>query len=700
MEYNEKSFAKSANKKAMAMWLVMCLVLSVAYVFEITKGLKTVQFYVIMEILCWVPFLLGIVLLKVQGWHSKMYKNVVAVGYLIFYTYIMLTAPGTLAFTYVLPMVSMLVIYKDRNYMIKCGTASVGILIFTIIRNYLNGMNAAADISNYEIQVLVTLFCFIGYIVAINHMILSDGSLLNHVKQNLATVVKTIEQVKAASSSIVDEVTIVRELAEENKSDAASVVSGMEQLAEKTDLLGQQIDSSLDMTRDIDTQVRDVAGLVEIIVGLSDKSVEHANDSYMELKNAVESTREMAALSNNIEEILKEFKNQFGKVKLETGTIEKISAQTNLLALNASIEAARAGEQGKGFAVVADEIRDLSMGTQNSSGSIMEALSHLEETSEKMTETITSILALISESINIMTAVNAKVEIIADDSKDLGDKIQEVDSAMKMVENSNMNMVNNMEHIQDIMEDMRDGVADSEKTTVTMMSNYGETVKDISNIEVIVGKLVGELGVGGFMSIKDIAEGMTVYINAKGTREQLTTKVKEIYKGKIMLDILPETVNYLKSNRRQVYEVHINVDNTTYSWENVEVVKANVEGKHYYQLEMEGNPKVANRRMHPRYPMRNACEILLKSSNSTFQGKLINISAGGYAFSCDAEEFRDAVGEAIEVKIHNFDLLQGEVLAAKVIRSTYDQGRYLVGCRMSEDNALIQKYVEEKMNKN
>ena len=32
MEYNEKYFAKSANKKAMGMWFAMSLVLSIAYV--------------------------------------------------------------------------------------------------------------------------------------------------------------------------------------------------------------------------------------------------------------------------------------------------------------------------------------------------------------------------------------------------------------------------------------------------------------------------------------------------------------------------------------------------------------------------------------------------------------------------------------------------------------------------------------------
>ena len=45
MEYNEEYFAQSANKKAMAMWMVMGIVLSVAYVIEIVKGLRSIGYY-------------------------------------------------------------------------------------------------------------------------------------------------------------------------------------------------------------------------------------------------------------------------------------------------------------------------------------------------------------------------------------------------------------------------------------------------------------------------------------------------------------------------------------------------------------------------------------------------------------------------------------------------------------------------------
>ena len=145
--------------------------------------------------------------MKIKGWHTPLYADVIGVGYGCFYLYIMLTSPGTLAFTYILPLMSMLVIYKNRNFFVRCGIASVAVIIFAIVRNYMSGMNTPADISNYEIQFAIIVLSYVGYIIAINHLSKSDGAMLDAVQGNLSKVVNTVEKVKGASNSIVDGVT-------------------------------------------------------------------------------------------------------------------------------------------------------------------------------------------------------------------------------------------------------------------------------------------------------------------------------------------------------------------------------------------------------------------------------------------------------------------------------------------------------------
>lgn len=693
MGYYEKEFAKKANKKAMIMWMILILVFSIVYIVEVAKGQKTLLFFVGMELVSWGPFVLGLMVIKLKGWQTKLYQDIACIGYGLYYLYIMLASEEMLVFTYVLPMVGIMIIFKNQGLILRCGAFNVVLLSVCIIRNCMNGMNSPQEIFNYEMQVGIILLCYMGYIVSIKHLSVSDSTLLESIKDNLDKVTTTVEKVKIASNSVVDGVTVVRELADENREGAKQVVESMGDLAEKNRMLSQRIDSSMEMTKDIDQQVENVASLVENIVQISEKSEEHANSSAIELEKVVESTNAMAKLSTEVETVLNEFKNQFERVKQETGTIENISSQTNLLALNASIEAARAGEAGKGFAVVADEIRNLSMGTQNSSNSIMEELKNLEDTSDKMTESITTILKLISETLETMQAVNSSVRMIADDSKELGNEIQIVDDAMKSVEGSNKNMVENMNQVQDIMVTMTESVVESENTTNSMLSKYEETARNVINIEGVVGALVEELGEGGFMSEQDIEEGMKVKLAEEGSNRELHTEVAEIREGCIWIPSDARTDLFLEGEiKKKRLVAQIVVNNSVYVWEHAFIGRKD---KMTYELELEGTPKVVNRRKHPRLPMTNSCDILLKSKNHSFAGRMVNISAGGFAFTCRGQEFADAKGEVVQITIKDFALLNDKPLTGVVIRSSNDNGTYVVGCRMPEDHLEIQKYVKE-----
>jgi methyl-accepting chemotaxis protein len=84
--------------------------------------------------------------------------------------------------------------------------------------------------------------------------------------------------------------------------------------------------------------------------------------------------------------------------------IAGIAGQTRLLALNATIEAARAGQSGLGFAVVANEVKDLATNVSQSTEQITATIGSLERDAADMAAAIAAMVAGIGD-IDSTTAV-------------------------------------------------------------------------------------------------------------------------------------------------------------------------------------------------------------------------------------------------------------------------------------------------------
>lgn len=697
-EYDESFFITKANKRGGITWFILMIIVSVYYGIKVGTGKLDVGYFFMFFTVGWLSFIISKVLLKVKGEDNKNYKWMLGIGYLLFYSVIAWTSLDQVSYVFILPLLSILILYKDPKFIKVMMWITLFILFSSnMYKGLVKGMMDFVSSEECALEFAVVICCYVCTNMAIKHLVESDGALTASIKGNLARVVKTVEQVKVASNEVVDGVTVVRELADENKAGADEVVKDMRVLSDNNNVLNEKTVSSVDMTNVIDDQVRNVAGLMEQVVELINASVEHADTSAKDLVEVVDTTNKMSELSKEVENILADFKEEFNGVKDETSTIDGITSQTNLLALNASIEAARAGEAGKGFAVVADEIRNLSNGTKESSGSIMQALSRLEETSAKMMDSIAQTIELIQLNIEKVSNVNRSVTKITNDAATLGENIKIVDSAVKEVETSNKTLTDNMNQVGAVMNDMTESINKAELTTKTMLSKYESSAKSAMDIEDVVGKLMEELGVGGFMGVQDVRSGMKISIsNVNGVEKEYSGEVVE-RKGNELYITVDEKDSELfdKKDKHTRCNFNIVVDNVLYYWENISIRHSKAAESGEYKLYIESNPQVHNRRKYPRMPIANACTIKFENDDKTYNGRMVNVSANGFAFSVCDSAFVNAKDKNIIVSVDNFDEICTNPLEGCIIRCSNNDGEYTVGCRMPEDIMSIKHYVNK-----
>lgn len=580
--------------------------------------------------------------------------------------------------------------------MIDCGIANALIIVGAAVYRYMLGFNSASDMKNYQLQLSCIVLCYICYVMSIRHLNESDGAMTDSIKADLHRVVTTVEQVKSSSNIILDGITVVRELASENKHGSDIVMLGMNELTDNNNMLLDRTTSSTQMTSDIRAQVENVVALIGEMITLVEKTQSHSGVSAEDLKSLVNTAATMSQLSTELENVLENFRQEFEMVKQETGTIEKITNQTNLLALNASIEAARAGEAGKGFAVVADQIRTLSTETHASSEQIRNALSRLDATSAKMTSSIEETLKLIQITLEKVTQTGDNVNQIASDSVQLGNHIQVVDNAIKEVESSNTQLVSNMEQVSNIVDTITTCITHSSRTSERMLSKYQETADNINTIEDVMENMMCDLGVGGFMGIEDVKPGMKIDL-------QLVDQKDDKYLGEL-IEQIPEGLlvscqKKLTINGPASCMLQVTAGNILYCWDKATISPAPESGEHAFRITITTRPRINNRRKYPRMDLNNTCTIKFKNSDTEYAATMENISANGFAFLATDKIFTQSKNAEVIITIHDFALPNHNELEGRIIRCSDDNGLYIVGCQMPEDNFYILEYVEKNLNK-
>ncbi len=455
---NEK---KLVNRMLVICYLAITIIISMAYVMEFLKGNRTFAYMVAICVLALVPSIIALVAYKKDN-QVNYIQYLTAYGFMLLYIFVLITSTSQLTFVYAYLIISTLIITNNfiimRNYAILAVVINIIDVVYKIVGKH---ENTAADISNYEIQILATLLvCGIAAASCYYAKKFNDLK-LESIKENERKEKELLDNVLNIVAGITQKADAVQENFDNLTQGSESTLVSMNQVSDGAQQTAEAIQDQLNMTNSIQNIISEATDLSEEIKKLSESAKECVNIGMKNIKELSYSSNETKENNMRVLEQMDILGQKTEEAMNITSIIDGIAGQTNMLALNASIEAARAGEAGKGFAVVATEITNLANQTKKATGQIAAIIFQLKEASMSASDAVSVMSEKSEEQFTLINDTQSGFSSISSSVNNVNTNADKQTSKMNELENDNKKIIESIDNISAVSEEV---TANAEET--------------------------------------------------------------------------------------------------------------------------------------------------------------------------------------------------------------------------------------------
>ncbi|MGV8833193.1 MAG: methyl-accepting chemotaxis protein [Devosia sp.] len=250
---------------------------------------------------------------------------------------------------------------------------------------------------------------------------LAETNLTQRVKGDYqGAFAKLKDDTNAVGDKLTDIVGQLRKTSRGVRSATGEILAGANDLSERT-------------TKQAAT-IEETSATMEQLAGTVLQSAKQAQEASVKSQEVSRTAEEGGVVMSQATGAMERITSSSAKISNIIGLIDDIAFQTNLLALNASVEAARAGDAGKGFAVVAVEVRRLAQSAASASSDVKVLIEQSATEVAGGSKLVAEAAGKLEAILDGIRANSAVMETIARDSKEQASSIEEVNVAVRQMD--------------------------------------------------------------------------------------------------------------------------------------------------------------------------------------------------------------------------------------------------------------------------